>query len=227
MRYLALFLFVLSFNSVASTYIATDESPLSFWGITNKENQMRLSQAKYDSILMFGDSITQGLNQNGLHFEYANLGIAGDTVQGIFRRVKETDDSKYKGIFIEVGTNNLLRAQSAQDLSTEIGGLITYAASAAKFVYVSEIFVPDIKKYTQVDKDFRIVNDSIHSTCNKYENCIVVKIPNGIIGKNGINANMSIDDNVHLNGEAYRKWKVELNKSMAPFPYGIFYRTFK
>ncbi|EFN7967806.1 hypothetical protein ED741_00920 [Escherichia coli] len=84
MRYLALFLFVLSFNSVASTYIATDESPLSFWGITNKENQMRLSQAKYDSILMFGDSITQGLNQNGLHFEYANLGIAGDTVQGIF-----------------------------------------------------------------------------------------------------------------------------------------------
>lgn len=227
MKLLSGILFLLSFQLCAQTFIATDESPLSFWGITNKENQMRLSQAKFSSILMFGDSITQGLNNNGLHFEYANLGIAGDTVQGVFRRIKETDIKKYKGVFIEVGTNNLLRAQSARDLSLEIVQLIKYSSENAKSVYINEIFIPDINMYPQIDSNFSLANKAIHNTCNKYKNCKVIRVPSEIVGASGIFENMSIDDKVHLNGKAYRIWKTELNKAMAPFPYGIFYRTFK
>lgn len=224
---LLLILLFVSGPLIASDLITTNESPLSFWDITNKENQMRMSQAKNESILMFGDSITQGLNQNDMHFEYVNLGIAGDTVDGVFRRIKEADISKYRGVFIEIGTNNLLRLQSAGDLSSEIDAVIQYASENAKSVYVNEVFIPNLNKFPTIESNFNAIQHRIHTTCNSYKNCKVIKIPSDIYDSKGIKESMSIEDGVHLNGKAYKIWKKELNKSMAEFPYGLYFRIFK
>lgn len=206
-----------------------DESPLSFYGVTNKINHMRLSQVKdpNDSIIMFGDSILQGLNYRGLHFNHLNMGIGGDTVHGIKQRVKSEDLGSYKAVYIEAGTNNLLLAENGVELGMEMTELIDYAAPKSKKLYVSETFVPNKSKYPEIANDFSKANDAIKQACAKYKNCEVVALPSDLIGPQGIDSKYSIEDGIHLNGTAYAKWTSELNKAMATFPYSIYYRYLK
>ncbi|MEB7277317.1 GDSL-type esterase/lipase family protein [Enterobacter asburiae] len=213
------------------TIFKADESELSFYGITNKITHMKLSQidskTAKDTILMFGDSITQGLNSNGLHFEYVNMGIGGDTVHGIKARVKNEDLGKYRAIFIESGTNNLLMGESGDLLGDEIAEMIEYAAPKAKILYVSQVFVPNRSKITQIAKDAKLADYKIKLTCAKFQNCVVVPIPAGIIGDDGIKPEYSLADSTHLNGKAYALWKDELNRAMATFPFSLYYKYFK
>lgn len=225
---------IIIFTSASSwadmnTNFIGDESPLSLYGVVNKINQMKLSQVsdKSDTILMFGDSITQGLNHNDLHFNYINLGIAGDTVHGIKKRIKETSISEYKAVFITAGTNNLLMGELGIHLGMEMTEIIDYAAPRSKVLYVSQTFVPNREKLAHVTQDFTNADYLIKKACSKYTNCIIVPLPAGMIGANGIDAKYTLPDATHLTGQAYSLWKVELNKALATFPYSVYYRYVK
>lgn len=208
-----------------------DESAGSFYGVTNKLIHMRLSQIDdkeaSKTIIMFGDSITQGLNPNGLHFDYVNAGIGGDTVHGIKARVKNEDLSRYRAVFIESGTNNLLMGEIGSQVGDEIVEMIEYAAPKSKKLYVSQVFVPNRDKITHIAKDAPLADYKIKLTCAKFKNCVVVPLPAGVIGDNGIKPEYSLPDSTHLNGKAYALWKDELNKAMASFPYSVYYKYFK
>jgi lysophospholipase L1-like esterase len=208
-----------------------DESAGSFYGVTNKLIHMRLSQIDDEeaskTIIMFGDSITQGLNPNGLHFDYVNAGIGGDTVHGIKARVKNEDLSRYRAVFIESGTNNLLMGEIGSQVGDEIVEMIEYAAPKSKKLYVSQVFVPNRDKITHIAKDAPLADYKIKLTCAKFKNCVVVPLPAGVIGDNGIKPEYSLPDSTHLNGKAYALWKDELNKAMASFPYSVYYKYFK
>jgi lysophospholipase L1-like esterase len=224
-------LFIISTPALADmeTIFKGDESPLSFYGVTNKINHMRLSQVEdpNDTIIMFGDSILQGLNYRGLHFNHLNMGIGGDSVHGIKQRVKAEDLGSYKAVFIEAGANNLLLAENGVQLGMEMTELIDYAAPKSKKLYVSDTFVPNKNKYHQISADYSKANEAIKLACDKYKNCEVVPLPTGLIGPEGIDAKYSIDDGVHLNGAAYSLWSAELNKAMTEFPYSVYYKYFK
>ncbi|HBN5338388.1 TPA: hypothetical protein L3F15_002444 [Enterobacter cloacae] len=214
-----------------STIFKADESELSFYGITNKIIHMKLSQIDDQeaskTIIMFGDSITQGLNPNGLHFDYVNAGIGGDTVHGIKARVKNEDLGRYRAVFIESGTNNLLMGENGSLVGDEIVEMIEYAAPKSKKLYVSQVFVPNRGKITQIAKDAPLADYKIKLTCSKFKNCVVVPLPAGVIGENGIKPEYSLPDSTHLNGKAYALWKDELNRAMAFFPYSLYYKYFK
>lgn len=213
------------------TIFKADESELSFYGITNKIIHMKLSQIDDEeagkTIVMFGDSITQGLNQNGLHFDYVNAGIGGDTVHGIKARVKSEDLGRYRAVFIESGTNNLLMGEIGSQVGDEIVEMIEYAAPRTRKLYISQVFVPNRDKITQIAKDASLADYKIKQTCAKFKNCVVIPIPAGVIGENGIKPEYSLPDSTHLNGKAYALWKDELNKAMASFPYSVYYKYFK
>lgn len=206
------------------------ESETSFYGVTNKLIHMRLSQIDDEeaskTIIMFGDSITQGLNPNGLHFASVNAGIGGDTVHGIKARVKSEDLGRYRAVFIEGGTNNLLMGEIGSQVGDEIVEMIEFAAPRSRKLYVSQVFVPNRDKITHIAKDAPLADDKIKLTCAKFKNCVVVPLPAGVIGENGIKPEYSLSDSTHLNGKAYALWKIELNKAMASFPYSLYYKYF-
>lgn len=213
------------------TIFKADESELSFYGITNKIIHMKLSQIDDEeaskTIIMFGDSITQGLNPNGLHFDYVNAGIGGDTVHGIKARVKSEDLGRYRAVFIESGTNNLLMGEIGSQVGDEIVEMIEYAAPKARKLYISQVFVPNRDKITQIAKDASLADYKIKLTCAKFKNCVLIPLPAGVIGENGIKPEYSMPDSTHLNGKAYALWKDELNRAMASFPYSLYYKYFK
>lgn len=210
---------------VAESAYQLDEGNLSFYGITNKINKMKLAQASPENYLFFGDSIVQGLNLNKLHMNYVNMGIGGDTVHGVFKRIRETKIDAYKGILVSVGANNFLRGQSGWDLGDEIMEVIDYAAPKAKRLFVMETFVPNRVMNPSVSADFASANAKIYTACAKYKNCQVIPMPEGMIGKDGLKRDYSIYDGIHLNAMGYTLWKRELNKKMADFPVNYYYRA--
>ncbi|HBN7128704.1 TPA: SGNH/GDSL hydrolase family protein [Escherichia coli] len=211
--------------AMAESPYRIDEGPISFYGITNKINKMKLSQAPKNNYLFFGDSIVQGLNPNKMHMSYVNLGIGGDTVHGVFKRVKETPIEKYDGVLLSVGANNFLQGESGWDLGDEIMEVIDYAAPKAKRLFVMETFVPNRVMNSSVSADFASANAKIHTACAKYKNCQVIPMPEGMIGKDGLKRDYSIYDGIHLNAMGYTLWKRELNKKMADFPVNYYYRA--
>ncbi|WP_337036362.1 SGNH/GDSL hydrolase family protein [Enterobacter asburiae] len=202
-----------------------DESPKSFYGITESINNMRLSQASNDNFLFFGDSIVQALKQNKLHVNYVNMGIAGDTVHGVMKQIKEAPIGNFNGILVSVGANNLLQGQHGKELGDEIGAVIDYAAPRTKQLYVMETFVPNRLKYPFISPDFDAANRIIYKTCSQYKNCQVIPLPKGMIGKDGIDLKYTISDGVHPNALGFTLWKREINKKMANFPYNLYYRV--
>ena len=225
MKKITLLLALTPFLSQAESSYRIDESQLSFFGITNKINAMRLSQASERNYLFFGDSIVQGLNPNDMHMDYVNLGIGGDTVHGVFKRIKETPIERYDGVLVSVGANNFLQGESGWDLGDELMEVIDYSAPKAKKLFVMETFVPNRTMNLTVSSDFASANAKIHTACAKYRNCKVIPMPAGMVGKEGLNKEFSIIDGIHLNAMGYSLWKVELNKKMADFPVNYYYRA--
>jgi lysophospholipase L1-like esterase len=223
-NYLLLLALMPSFVMAESTY-KLDEGEIIFFGITNKINKMKLSQASKENYLFFGDSIVQGLNPNKMHMSYVNLGIGGDTVHGVFKRIRETKIDTYNGILVSVGANNFLQGESGWDLGDEIMEVIDYAAPKAIRLFVMETFVPNRVMNPSVSADFASANAKIHTACAKYKNCQVIPVPEGMIGKDGLKRDYSIYDGIHLNAMGYTLWKRELNKKMADFPVNYYYRA--
>ncbi|SUW64327.1 Uncharacterised protein [Buttiauxella agrestis] len=226
--FLTAFLLATAFSASADikTAFIGDESRLGTFGVVNFTHKMKLSQIdkKSDTILMFGDSIMQGLNYNGLHFDHVTLGIVGDTVYGIKKRIEETDIENYKAVFVEAGTNNLLMGELGIPLGMEMADLIDYAAPKAKILYVSETIVSNRVAYKHIDESFNNADYLIKKQCAKYKNCVVVPLPSEFIGKDGMDPKYTLDDHVHLNATGYLLWKKQLNKALSPFPYSIYYK---
>lgn len=214
------------FPSICSAGEGASENhfKLDFYRTTSFINDMKLSQAPSGSILMFGDSITQSINGNDIHFDYVNLGIGGDTTRGVLERLMASNLGHYKGVFVSAGTNNLIRGEDGLKIGDEIEKIINYTAPRSKELYISEVFSPDRNKIKQVPSNFNDANLKIKYVCGKYKNCTVIPIPKGVITENGISPDMSLEDGVHLNPTAYKLWKIELNKAMANFPVNYYYR---
>lgn len=225
MKKIIVLLALTSFFAQSESQYKIDESPSSFYGITNKINKMRLSQASHDNYLFFGDSIVQALKQEKLYVDYVNMGIGGDTVHGVFKRIKETPVEKYHGVFLSVGANNFLQGESGEALGDEIAAVINYTAPRAKQFYVMEPFVPNRVKNPSVTADFSAANEKIHKACSQFKNCKVIPLPKKMIGKDGIKLKYTISDGVHPNALGFTLWKREINKKMADFPYDYYYRV--
>lgn len=222
---MTLLLAVTPFLAHSESAYKIDESPESFYGITNKINKMRLSQALPDNYLFFGDSIVQALKPNDLYMKFVNLGIGGDTVHGVFKRIKETPIEKYRGVLVSVGANNLLQGEAGDALGNELVAVIAYTAPRAKQLYVMETFVPNRLENTSVTPAFKEANTKIYQACAQYKNCQIIPLPKTMIGKDGIEQKYSISDGTHPNALGFALWKREINKKMADFPYDYYYRV--
>ncbi|ABP59735.1 SGNH/GDSL hydrolase family protein [Enterobacter sp. 638] len=219
-------LFFIAISSIAIPLQAHSEmTNLEFFhSTTDKINSMKLSQASTDDFLLFGDSITQGLNHNNLSFDHTNLGIGGDTVKRIMERVKTTDIAIYNGVYLFGGVNDILVGRSGADISKDISDAINYIAPRAKVLYVSEVFIPNQRATFVNGGGLDSINTNIASYCAKFTNCHLISLPEGLTIDKVLKPDMSICDGTHLSAAGYALWKAQLNKNMASLPARMYYK---
>lgn len=110
----------LTAQSLASTEkVSTKEAnpfKQTMWYFT----EMHLNQAGPDDILLFGDSLVQGMNMDSLNFKAVNMGIGGYTLAEITNRMKTVRLQDYRAVIVEGGVNDVLIGRSEDEIKIRL-----------------------------------------------------------------------------------------------------------
>ncbi|SHJ07241.1 Lysophospholipase L1 [Arenibacter nanhaiticus] len=167
-------------------------------------------------IIFLGNSITEAGDWSALfpNKNVVNRGISGDVTDGILNRLSEVTSSKPKKIFLLVGTNDLARGKSADDVVENIAVLLREIQEASSD---TEIFVQGILPVNpQVGDKFsgHKSNQQLISLVNKRLETLSEEMGVSYIdlhrafrnSKGELKAKYTYDG-LHLSPKGYKRWK--------------------
>lgn len=163
----------------------------------------------------FGDSITRGSDFQSYFPEVkiVNLGLSGDNLVGMRRRVSILQAVNPEKVFIMVGTNDLVHisldcySQRYEELLQTVIDLIPNAT-----IYLQSVLPSNhvMGKYAPNAKVQR-ANDIIKELAQKY-NCTYIDLYSLYVDENNEMPRELTRDGVHLYSESYDRWAEEVKK---------------
>jgi len=173
-----------------------------------------------DSILFFGDGLTEALCLSCFFQNGVNFGISGDTTTGLLKRLPKYNNIRIsKGVSISIGINDLNEIKS-NDYSGMINNYkkILDAIPSDKNILLDSIHPVNYKLSAYQDEiKLRIsfINKYIESLCNERKNCQYLDTNKYLAD---INGNLKEDyhrgDGLHLNSAGNRIWGDLINNAI-------------
>ena len=162
-----------------------------------------------NEIIFLGNSITDMCAWNEL-FGMANIknrGISGDVINGVIDRLEEVVSSFPKKIFLMIGTNDLARKRSVEQILTDYEKLITLIIQKTpKTQLYLQSVLPTKNQSTRNNNDIIQINKGILELAKKYSLTYINLFDLFKTNENELNMNYSCDG-LHLNGKGYLLWK--------------------
>lgn len=185
--------------------IATTHNHSSFYiSMTTYHNRM-MDAVPSGFVAFIGNSHLQSMPVNFIVPEAVNLGIGGDTVQGVTDRLK--GNSKLvtaKAIVLDVGINNLANGYTPTALQTPTKDMLAVFPASVPLIWL-EVPPVDEKKYAYVkNTDIKLYNEFIKKLCSARKNCTYSAFPSVLKDGNGLSPSYHIGDGLHLNGKGYK-----------------------
>ncbi|MFT4654045.1 MAG: lysophospholipase L1-like esterase [Patiriisocius sp.] len=162
---------------------------------------------KEHQIVFVGDSITDNVEWHEFFpdVEVANRGIQGDTVNGLYNRLKNITDTKAHKVFLMIGINDLLRKNSVNDIARSYEKVVKELVVNHKFVFIqSTLHVYD--KESSINENVILLNNRLHKLSLKYENSFFIDLNENLSANNQLKSAFTFDG-LHLNGLGYQEWK--------------------
>jgi lysophospholipase L1-like esterase len=179
------------------------------------------NEAEQGSLVLFGDSITQGWGKRPAELfpglKIANRGISGDTTRGMLLRLQQDVLSlNPKGIVMLMGTNDL----EEQAEPSVIAGNVKLIFDAVKkhdpnlpIVFCS-VFPSSESKKRSVEK-IKALNEAYATICRGNPQVTVVDTWTLYADADGNAKAEEFPDLLHLNDAGYRKWAAALRPVLA------------
>ncbi|MBS1572116.1 MAG: family 20 glycosylhydrolase [Bacteroidetes bacterium] len=178
-----------------------------------------------DDIAFLGNSITDGAEWTELFqdLHIKNRGISGDTSSGVINRLQEVVDRKPSKIFLLIGTNDLAKNVSKENLINNIFLIADYIKenSPATQVFIQSILpVNDIfGKFEGHTKNNTLINNvntilKANQSSHHYQ---YIDLHQFFVDENGKLNPKYTNDGLHLLGKAYLLWKHKI----FPFVYNV------
>lgn len=183
---------------------------------TNTIKSLTFEREDFD-IVMLGDSITHGGDWNELlnKADIANLGIGGDTTEGILNRIGDIYLVNPKKCFIMIGINDVF---GKIPLETIIGNYRKIIKELRdhniEVIIESTLTISDSAQRRDAKKINRVVTDVNQALKHIAEEEHIPYIDvNSILGNGtALNTRYTSGDGVHLNKEGYALWGRVLKK---------------
>jgi lysophospholipase L1-like esterase len=162
-----------------------------------------------NEIIFLGNSITDMCAWNEL-FGMANIknrGISGDVINGVIDRLEEVVSAYPKKIFLMIGTNDLARKKSIEQILSDYEKLITLIIQKTpKTQLYLQSVLPTKNQATRNNSDIIQINKGIQELANKYSLIYINLFDLFKTSENELNMDYSCDG-LHLNGKGYLLWK--------------------
>lgn len=156
-----------------------------------------------------GTSITDGFpvtEMFGPHFK--NRGIGNNQLDHILSRIQLVAESRPKTIFLEGGINDVRKGVGAQDAFKKYVAVIDKIKAISPATEVICHTITPVKAGDPVMDLIREFNNRLIEYCIKKE-LRLIDLYTVMGGDAGIQYSM---DNLHPNGEGYKRWKQEVKK---------------
>jgi len=165
--------------------------------------EINLNQADGD-VIIFGDSLIQGMSPYAIGFKYVNMGVGGFTLCQVRDLLEASDIKKYKTLIIEGGTNDLLGKKDMSILLDDYKALSNSASKKMKFYSLEVIPVSNnLSDSSRINSRIKQFNSEIKKICLSVKGCTFIEKTKEMTPENTI---MFMKDGVHLNKYGYELW---------------------
>lgn len=173
--------------------------------------EINLNQADGD-VIIFGDSLIQGMSPYALGFKYVNMGVGGFTIKQVRELLEASEIKNYKTLIIEGGTNDLLGKNEVASLLDDYKKLSSVASKKMKFYSVEVIPVSNnLSDSSRINSRISEFNLGIKQMCLAIKNCTFIHKHKSMTPDN---TDMFMKDGVHLNKNGYSLWTEAFKSSI-------------
>ncbi len=168
------------------------------------------------SIIIIGDSITQGLCVSCISHNMINYGIGNDTTLGVINRIKKYKSINHaKAIVLAIGINDLAR-RNDKDIIANFREIISIIPKmeivVSSILPVDEIALDNPKRS---NTRIRKLNLMIGALCAKYTNCSHFDSGKKLSDSSGnLRRKFHDGDGVHLNTAGYLVWISDIRNAL-------------
>jgi lysophospholipase L1-like esterase len=165
----------------------------------------KLLHGQYD-VIFLGDSLTDEVDWQQFFpgFKIANLGIMGDTTNGVIDRMDIVNTIHAKNIFLMIGVNDFLREQPLDGVIERYRTIVQRLIEHDFTVYIqSTLLVSDrFIKYNNNIQQLNLYLQRLADTSAKVE---FIDLNQALSISSQLNPAYTTDG-VHLNGDGYQQW---------------------
>ena len=165
-----------------------------------------LSESHMNSIVMLGDSLTEGCPWNELSHRdnLSNYGIAGDTTFGVLHRLDNLSP-EIKKVFIMIGSNDLGYGESVEYVFSNYKKIIEILEIRGIKPYIqSVLYVGRFDRSKRDNKDITKLNHLLLNFAMK-KGITFIDL-NKVLAPEGVLHDEYTTDGVHINEKAYKIW---------------------
>jgi lysophospholipase L1-like esterase len=173
-----------------------------------------------NEIILLGDSITDGNEWSEMFGipRLKNRGISGDVTDGVLYRLDEVTESKPDKVFVMIGVNDLARDRSVDYVLENYDKIVNQIEqdSPDTKIYIQSVLPvnEDFEQFSShVDKtpEIKEVNKGLKKLADQKGFTYIDLFDDMSTEGDQLNPDYT-EDGLHLNGEGYLVWKVEIDK---------------
>jgi lysophospholipase L1-like esterase len=194
--------------------------PTQFWAEMIAAHRRVDGSADTGSVLVFGDSLVQGMNVNEVAENAINYGIGGDLIEGLTRRLPVYRSwSRARAVVVAIGTNDLAAHEAAaatadyERLSERVSRTVPLVMSA---VLPVDERIPGCCDRFRTNGEIRKLNEGIERICAARPDCLFVDPTADLVDASGnLRPEFHEGDGLHLSPAGYRPWVSALRDAVA------------
>jgi len=163
------------------------------------------------TVALLGDSITEG----GLWANYfpnqrvLNLGISGDTTEGMLNRLGALLAARPPKVFIMAGINDLLRGRAPDDVFATYRQILSELDGGNRKIYVESTLYVTQPVNLAINEKVARLNTRLRQLCEQTGRCTFVDM-NTTLAAGGQLTREFTGDGLHLNQAGYEAWFAQL-----------------
>ncbi len=162
-------------------------------------------------IVFLGDSLTERflINEFNPDLSILNRGISGDTTDGLLKRIdKLLLNCKPSKLFMMIGINDMAKGKSFSNILTNYNTLLLNITKESQntHIYIQSVLPIGKSKDAISKEDISNFNNDLQNIANQFDNLTYIDIASSLKDQEGYLDELYTQDEVHLNGKAYKVW---------------------